>query len=197
MPQDFSVGFGAEVEQQAKAFDQLRTVLILALILVYAVMASQYESLRDPFIIMFSVPDGRARRRAVAEPDRTPRSTCRPTSASSCSPASWSATASCSSTTPTSCGGATACRMRKAVEMAGRTRLRPILMTSIATALGLVPMSLGIGEGSELQVPLGAGGDRRPDDVAADHARAGPVGLHALRRGLARETRGRRAATQA
>ena len=41
-----------------------------------------------------------------------------------------------------------------AVEMAGRTRLRPILMTSIATALGLVPMSLGIGEGSELQVPL-------------------------------------------
>jgi len=31
-------------------------VLILALVLVYAVMASQYESLRDPFIIMFSVP---------------------------------------------------------------------------------------------------------------------------------------------
>ena len=56
MPQDFSIGFGAEVEQQAKAFDQLRMVLILALVLVYAVMASQYESLRDPFIIMFSVP---------------------------------------------------------------------------------------------------------------------------------------------
>jgi HAE1 family hydrophobic/amphiphilic exporter-1 len=44
--------------------------------------------------------------------------------------------------------------VREAVELAGRTRLRPILMTSIATALGLVPMSLGIGEGSELQVPL-------------------------------------------
>lgn len=44
--------------------------------------------------------------------------------------------------------------LREAVEVAGRTRLRPILMTSIATALGLVPMSLGIGEGSELQVPL-------------------------------------------
>src|SRR5262245_11433763 len=54
--QDFSVGFGAEVEEQAKAFNQLRMVLILALVLVYAVMASQYESLRDPFIIMFSVP---------------------------------------------------------------------------------------------------------------------------------------------
>jgi HAE1 family hydrophobic/amphiphilic exporter-1 len=34
------------------------------------------------------------------------------------------------------------------------TRLRPILMTSLATMFGLVPMSLGIGEGSELQVPL-------------------------------------------
>jgi HAE1 family hydrophobic/amphiphilic exporter-1 len=44
--------------------------------------------------------------------------------------------------------------VREAVEQAGRTRLRPILMTSIATVLGLVPMSLGIGEGSELQVPL-------------------------------------------
>ena len=56
MPQEFNVGFGAEVEEQAKAFNQLRMVLILALVLVYAVMASQYESLRDPFIIMFSVP---------------------------------------------------------------------------------------------------------------------------------------------
>ena len=43
-------------EQQAQAFAQLRMVLILRWILVYAVMASQYESLRDPFIIMFSVP---------------------------------------------------------------------------------------------------------------------------------------------
>jgi hydrophobic/amphiphilic exporter-1 (mainly G- bacteria), HAE1 family len=54
--QDFAVGFGAEVEQQAEAFKQLQAVLILAILLVYAVMASQYESLRDPFIIMFSVP---------------------------------------------------------------------------------------------------------------------------------------------
>src|SRR5712691_8692621 len=44
--------------------------------------------------------------------------------------------------------------LREAVELAGRTRLRPILMTSLATMLGLVPMAIGIGEGGELQAPL-------------------------------------------
>jgi HAE1 family hydrophobic/amphiphilic exporter-1 len=44
--------------------------------------------------------------------------------------------------------------LRQAVELGGRTRLRPILMTSIATMLGLVPMAIGVGEGGELQAPL-------------------------------------------
>src|SRR5262245_12350461 len=56
VPPDFAVGFGSEIEEQARSFQQLQMVLILAVLLVYAVMASQYESLRDPFIIMFSVP---------------------------------------------------------------------------------------------------------------------------------------------
>lgn len=44
--------------------------------------------------------------------------------------------------------------VREAVAQAGRTRLRPILMTTLCTILGLVPMALGIGEGAELQAPL-------------------------------------------
>ena len=153
LPRDFSVGFGAEVEQQAQAFDQLRMVLILALVLVYAVMASQYESLRDPFIIMFSVP----------------------TAALGVVGSLWLTDTSFNMQAYIGIimlAGIVVSNgillvdytnvlrrrdglpLREAVEMAGRTRLRPILMTSLATMLGLVPMSLGLGEGSELQVPL-------------------------------------------
>jgi HAE1 family hydrophobic/amphiphilic exporter-1 len=153
LPRDFSVGFGAEVEQQAQAFAQLQMVLILALVLVYAVMASQYESLRDPFIIMFSVP----------------------TAALGVVGSLWLTDTSFNMQAYIGIimlAGIVVSNgillvdytnvlrrrdglpLRQAVEMAGRTRLRPILMTSLATMLGLVPMSLGLGEGSELQVPL-------------------------------------------
>jgi HAE1 family hydrophobic/amphiphilic exporter-1 len=153
VPQDFNMGFGSEVEEQARAFGQLQMMLVLAILLVYAVMASQYESLRDPFIIMFSVPlaaigvvlalkltgttfslqayigvimlAGIVVSNAILLVDYTNVLRRRD-----------------------------GMPLREAVETAGRTRLRPILMTSLATILGLVPMSLGIGEGAELQAPL-------------------------------------------
>jgi HAE1 family hydrophobic/amphiphilic exporter-1 len=153
VPPDFRMGFGAEAEEQARAFAQLQMMLILAIILVYAVMASQYESLRDPFIIMFSVPlaaigvvlalkltgttfslqayigvimlAGIVVSNAILLVDYTNILRRRDNMP-----------------------------LREAVEVAGRTRLRPILMTSLATMLGLVPMALGIGEGAELQAPL-------------------------------------------
>jgi HAE1 family hydrophobic/amphiphilic exporter-1 len=153
VPPDFAIGFGSEAEEQARAFQQLQLMLILAIILVYAVMASQYESLRDPFIIMFSVPlaaigvvlalkltgttfslqayigvimlAGIVVSNAILLVDYTNILRRRD-----------------------------GLPLREAVETAGRTRLRPILMTTLATILGLVPMSLGIGEGAELQAPL-------------------------------------------
>jgi hydrophobic/amphiphilic exporter-1 (mainly G- bacteria), HAE1 family len=153
MPKDFSVGFGAEVEQQAKAFDQLRMVLILALILVYAVMASQYESLRDPFIIMFSVPT--AAFGVVMALKLTGTSFNMQAYIGIIMLAGIVVSNGILLVDYTNVlRRRDGLGVREAVEVAGRTRLRPILMTSIATALGLVPMSLGIGEGSELQVPL-------------------------------------------
>jgi hydrophobic/amphiphilic exporter-1 (mainly G- bacteria), HAE1 family len=153
VPQEFNVGFGAEVEEQAKAFNQLRMVLILALVLVYAVMASQYESLRDPFIIMFSVPT--AAIGIVLALKLTGTSFNMQAYIGIIMLAGIVVSNGILLVDYTNVlRRRDGLPLREAVELAGRTRLRPILMTSIATALGLVPMSLGIGEGSELQVPL-------------------------------------------
>jgi HAE1 family hydrophobic/amphiphilic exporter-1 len=153
LPKDFSIGFGAEVEQQAKAFDQLRLVLILALVLVYAVMASQYESLRDPFIIMFSVPTaaiGVVLALKLTNTSFNMQAYIGIIMLAGIVVSNGILLVDYTNVLRRRDG----LPLRQAVELAGRTRLRPILMTSIATALGLVPMSLGIGEGSELQVPL-------------------------------------------
>jgi HAE1 family hydrophobic/amphiphilic exporter-1 len=153
VPKEFNVGFGAEVEEQAKAFNQLRMVLILALVLVYAVMASQYESLRDPFIIMFSVPT--AAIGVVLALKLTGTSFNMQAYIGIIMLAGIVVSNGILLVDYTNVlRRRDGLPLREAVELAGRTRLRPILMTSIATALGLVPMSLGIGEGSELQVPL-------------------------------------------
>jgi HAE1 family hydrophobic/amphiphilic exporter-1 len=153
MPPNFSVGFGAEVEQQAQAFNQLTVVLILALILVYAVMASQYESLRDPFIIMFSVPT--AAIGVVLALKLTGTAFNMQAYIGIIMLAGIVVSNGILLVDYTNVlRRRDGMKLRDAVELAGRTRLRPILMTSIATVLGLVPMSLGIGEGSELQVPL-------------------------------------------
>ena len=153
LPKDFSIGFGAEVEQQAKAFDQLRTVLLLALVLVYAVMASQYESFKDPFIIMFSVPT--AAIGVVLALKLTGTSFNMQAYIGIIMLAGIVVSNGILLVDYTNVlRRRDGMPIREAVMTAGRTRLRPILMTSIATGLGLVPMSLGIGEGSELQVPL-------------------------------------------
>jgi HAE1 family hydrophobic/amphiphilic exporter-1 len=153
LPRDFSVGFGAEVEQQAQAFAQLQMVLILALVLVYAVMASQYESLRDPFIIMFSVPT--AALGVVGSLWLTGTSFNMQAYIGIIMLAGIVVSNGILLVDYTNVlRRRDGLALREAVELAGRTRLRPILMTSLATMLGLVPMSLGIGEGSELQVPL-------------------------------------------
>jgi HAE1 family hydrophobic/amphiphilic exporter-1 len=152
-PPDFSVGFGPELEEQARSFAQLRLVLILAVLLVYAVMASQYESLRDPFIIMFSVP--------VAAIGVVLSLMLTGTSFSMQAYIGIIMLAGIVVSNAillvdyiNTLRRRDGMELREAVELGGRTRLRPILMTSIATMLGLVPMAIGIGEGGELQAPL-------------------------------------------
>jgi HAE1 family hydrophobic/amphiphilic exporter-1 len=153
IPKDFEVGFGQEVEDQARSFRELQLVLILAIVLVYTVMASQYESLRDPFIIMFSIP------LAAIGVVGSLLLTGTPFSMQAYIGVIMLAGIVVSNAILLVDYANTLRRrdklpLRQAIEQAGHHRLRPILMTSICTALGLVPMAMGIGEGAELQAPL-------------------------------------------
>jgi hydrophobic/amphiphilic exporter-1 (mainly G- bacteria), HAE1 family len=153
VPPDFAVGFGPELEEQAKSFRQLQLVLILAVLLVYAVMASQYESLRDPFIIMFSVPVaaiGVVGSLIVTGTSFSLQAYIGIIMLAGIVVSNAILLVDYINTLRRRDG----MPLREAVEIGGRTRLRPVLMTSIATMLGLVPMAIGIGEGGELQAPL-------------------------------------------
>jgi HAE1 family hydrophobic/amphiphilic exporter-1 len=153
IPRDFSITFGGEYEEQQKSFKELLLSFLLAILLVYMVMACQFESLRDPFVVMFSVPlaiigvvlilfltdttfniqafigcimlGGIVVNNAILLVDHTNLLRRRDKMP-----------------------------LRKAIEEACRHRLRPVLMTAMTTILGLLPLALGIGEGGEAQAPL-------------------------------------------
>jgi CzcA family heavy metal efflux pump len=151
IPPGFDVQVSGNVEQQNKTFSSLFLALGLAIILVYMIMASQFQSLIDPLIIMFTVPLGFV---GVV----------------------WMLFITNTTLSVTSFEGVIVMvgivvsngillidymnRLRKkgvelheAVTRGGRTRLRPILMTTLATVLGLIPMAVGIG-GESSQAPL-------------------------------------------
>jgi HAE1 family hydrophobic/amphiphilic exporter-1 len=153
LPPDFTITFGGDYEEQQKSFHELLLSCILAIILVYMVMACQYESLRDPFVVMFSVPlaaigvivmlyltettfnvqsfigcimlEGIVVNNAILLVDHTNLLRRRD-----------------------------GMPIREAIEEAGRRRLRPILMTTLTTIIGLIPLALGLGEGGEAQAPM-------------------------------------------
>ena len=151
-PEGFTYHMAGQTEQQQGAFSSLGFALLLALMLIYMIMASQFMSLVDPFIIMFAVPLGFV---GVI----------------------WMLLLTHTTLSIISFMGVItmigvvvsngillvdyANKMQEqgmtafdAVLQAGRIRLRPILMTAIATILGMIPMATGLGEGSETNMPL-------------------------------------------
>ncbi len=128
-------------------------MLILAIVLVYTVMASQYESLRDPFIIIFSIPLAAIGVVGMLMITGTPFSMQAYIGVIMLAGIVVSNAILLVDYTNT-LRHRDKMELRAAIELAGRHRLRPILMTSLCTGLGLVPMALGIGEGAELQAPL-------------------------------------------
>jgi HAE1 family hydrophobic/amphiphilic exporter-1 len=150
---DFAILFGQEYEEQQKAFRELLFGLILALFLIYMVMAGQFESFRDPFVVLFSIP------MALIGVVLTMMLTG--------TIFSMQAYIGCIMLAGIVVNNAillvdytNQLRRREkmdlmgAIRLSGLRRLRPILMTTLTTVLGLFPLSLGLGEGGEAQAPL-------------------------------------------
>jgi len=151
-PDGFSATLGGQTLEQQKAFVGLKFAAAMALLLVYMVLASQFKSLIDPLVIMFSVPLGISGVFIMLFLTGTKLSV-------NSFMGIIMMVGIVVSNGVLLVDFANVLRRRgkgiaEATVEAGRTRLRPILMTTIATILGLIPMALGIGEGSETNLPL-------------------------------------------
>jgi HAE1 family hydrophobic/amphiphilic exporter-1 len=151
-PDGYDWKLGGQEQEMKTSFDSMRLAIGLAVFMVYLVMASQFESLLHPFVILFSVPF------AVIGVLAT----------------MWVFGVTVSVVSLIGfvlLAGIVvndaivlvdyANQLRKrgmskieALKKAGRVRLRPILMTTATTVLGLLPMALGLGEGAELRTPM-------------------------------------------
>ncbi len=153
LPPNTTIEYAGQIEQQTDTFRDLLLLLLLSIILVYMVMAAQFESLLDPFIILFSVPFaftgvivgllvsgisfsiisflgavllvGIVVKNAIVLVDYT------------------------------NIIRARGLELKEAIIYSGRNRLRPVLMTTFTTLLGLIPLAVSSGDGSETWRPLG------------------------------------------
>jgi len=152
LPSGYLIEFGGESEQMRETFITLGTAVILALILVYMVMAAQFESFVHPFVIMFTMPlaavgviwalfithkavsmmalvgviilAGIVVNNAIVFIDYTNRLRKK------------------------------GLEIHEALVLAGKTRLRPILITAFTTILGMLPMAVSRSQGSEMRSPM-------------------------------------------
>ena len=152
-PDGLSLELGGSIEDQGEAFSDIGMLLVLIIILVYIVMATQFESLVYPFIIMFTIPFAMSGVFIALWMTSTPLSLI----------ALIGAIMLVGIVTKNGIvmvdymnllveRGA---HVSDAVIAGGKSRLRPVLMTSLTTILGMVPMAMGIGEGSEIWQPMG------------------------------------------
>ena len=150
---DFSIVFGGDYEEQQEAFQELLFGLILAIFLVYMVMAGQFESFKDPFVVLFSIPMALIGVVFIMILTGTIFS--------------MQAFIGCIMLAGIVVNNAILLvdytnQLRRnagmplldAIRLSGSRRLRPILMTTLTTVLGLLPLSFGFGEGGENQAPL-------------------------------------------
>ena len=153
VPQGVTLYVGGNYEDQQESFSSLVLLLLLSLMLVYIVMAAEFESFKMPFIIMLSIPFAFTGVVLALLLTNTTLSIV------------------------AALGGVMlvgivtkngivlidfinllrerGIHLYEAIAQAARSRLRPVLMTSLTTILGMVPMALSTGEGSETWRPMG------------------------------------------
>jgi hydrophobic/amphiphilic exporter-1 (mainly G- bacteria), HAE1 family len=151
-PMGYDLLVAGNFEEQQKAFHELAVSIVLALVLVYMVLACQYESFRDPLVVMFSVPLAAV---GVLVTLFLTKTTLNVQSYIGCIMLGGIVVNNAVLLVDQAgqlvrAGTST----QHALIEAGRRRLRPILMTTLTTILGLLPLALGIGEGADAQAPL-------------------------------------------
>ncbi len=153
LPEGFSVTFGGQYREQQKAQTDFMIAIIMALVLIYMVMAGQFERFLDPLIVMFSVP--------LVLVGVLPTLVLTNTTVNIQSVMGFVMLIGIVVNNAIVLVDYINLMRRErdlplmeAVAEAGRLRLRPILMTTLTTVLGLVPLALGLGAGAEIQAAL-------------------------------------------
>ncbi|MCK8059583.1 MULTISPECIES: efflux RND transporter permease subunit [unclassified Fusibacter] len=152
LPDNYYVTIGGENEEMIDAFKDLLLALILAIIIVYMVLASQFESLIHPFTIILTVPLSFSG--ALFGLFITGRTLSTPSFIGMIMLAGIVVNNAIVLVDYINTRRMAGESRDQAIEEAGPIRLRPILMTTLTTVLGLMPLALGIGEGAESQAPL-------------------------------------------
>jgi len=145
-----------QVQSMKQSFFQMALGICFAVLLVYALMVVNFQSWLDPFIILMALPGALA---GILWALFSTHTTISVPALMGCIMAIGVATSNsillvtfANQQRQPAAGGHDA---RAAALLAGRTRLRPVLMTALAMLLGMLPMSLGLGEGGEQNAPLG------------------------------------------
>ena len=153
LPRGTTIVIRGQVDSMKASFQGLAFGIIFAVVLVYLLMVVNFQSWMDPFIILTALPGAMAGILWMLFVSHTHLSV----------PALMGAIMSIGTATANSILLVTFANDQRAEGMnaldaawsAGITRLRPVLMTALAMVLGMLPMSLGLGEGGEQNAPLG------------------------------------------
>ena len=153
IPVGYSTHIGGDYETQQDTFSDMILLGLMIILLVYIVMASQFESLRMPAIIMFSIPF--ALSGVIVALWLTGRSLDMIGALGLVLLVGIVVKNGIVLVDYINLMRERGHELNEAIQMSGRSRIRPVLMTAFTTILGMIPMAVSSGEGAEMWQPLG------------------------------------------